>query len=186
MRICIKIIFHLSKLWKAKFSLLCDVIFLVGLEGKFDIDHSQKWKGLSSVWKLRCYNCWMTIISAERELKLSTCQSISIQSIHLYSLHINIIAHHSFKILIAVLGARRSVQARLNWGDALMYRCPIIGFLLFFLLMFSGPIVKDSHRWGALCKSVGAWLPSWLQDPWHFEASVPRCANPVPDSNSNC
>ena len=44
-RICIKIIFHLSKLWKAKFSLLGDVIFLVGLEGKFDIDHSQEWKG---------------------------------------------------------------------------------------------------------------------------------------------
>ena len=41
-RICIKIIFHLSKLCKAKFSLLCDVIFLVGLEGKFDIDHSQE------------------------------------------------------------------------------------------------------------------------------------------------
>ena len=41
MRICIKIIFHLSKLWKAKFSLLCDVIFQEGLEGKFDIDHSQ-------------------------------------------------------------------------------------------------------------------------------------------------
>ena len=43
-RICIKIIFHLSKLWKAKFSLLCDVIFPVGLEGKFDIDNSQEWK----------------------------------------------------------------------------------------------------------------------------------------------
>ena len=27
--------FHLSKLWKAKFSILCDVIFLVRLEEKF-------------------------------------------------------------------------------------------------------------------------------------------------------
>ena len=44
-RICIKIIFHLSKLWKAKFSLLCDVIFLVRLQRNFDIDHSQEWKG---------------------------------------------------------------------------------------------------------------------------------------------
>ena len=44
-RICSIITFYLSKLWKAKFSLLCDVIFLVGLEGKFDIDHSQEWKG---------------------------------------------------------------------------------------------------------------------------------------------
>ena len=35
----------MSKLWKAKFSLLCDVIFLVGLQEKFDIDHSQEWKG---------------------------------------------------------------------------------------------------------------------------------------------
>ena len=33
------IIFHLSKLWKAKFFILCDVIFLVKLRGKFDIDH---------------------------------------------------------------------------------------------------------------------------------------------------
>ena len=31
------IIFHLSKRWKAKFSILCDVIFLVRLEGKFEI-----------------------------------------------------------------------------------------------------------------------------------------------------
>ena len=31
------IIFHLSKLWKAKFSILCDVLFLVRLQGKFDI-----------------------------------------------------------------------------------------------------------------------------------------------------
>ena len=44
-RICIKIIFHLSKLWKAKFSLLCDVIFIVRLQGNFDIDHSQECKG---------------------------------------------------------------------------------------------------------------------------------------------
>ena len=34
------IIFHLSKLWKAKFFILCDVIFLVRLQGKFEIDHS--------------------------------------------------------------------------------------------------------------------------------------------------
>ena len=34
------IIFHLSKLGKSKFSILCDVIFLVRLQGKFDIDHS--------------------------------------------------------------------------------------------------------------------------------------------------
>ena len=32
-------IFHLRKLWKAKFSILCDAIFLVRLQGKFDIDH---------------------------------------------------------------------------------------------------------------------------------------------------
>ena len=33
-------IFQRSKLWKAKFSILCDAIFLVRLQGKFDIDHS--------------------------------------------------------------------------------------------------------------------------------------------------
>ena len=40
MRIRSIIIFHLSKLWKVKFSLLCDVIFLVRLQEKFDVDHS--------------------------------------------------------------------------------------------------------------------------------------------------
>ena len=39
------IIFHLSKLWKAKFSILRDVIFLVKLQEKFEIDHSWEWKG---------------------------------------------------------------------------------------------------------------------------------------------
>ena len=37
-----KIIFHLSKLWKAKFFILCDVVFLVRLQGKFEIDHSRE------------------------------------------------------------------------------------------------------------------------------------------------
>ena len=43
------IIFHLSKLWKAKFFILCDVIFLVRLTEKFDIDHwllGVKWLSL--------------------------------------------------------------------------------------------------------------------------------------------
>ena len=45
MRIGSIIIFHLSKLWKAKFLILFDVIFLVRLQSKFDIDHSWEWKG---------------------------------------------------------------------------------------------------------------------------------------------
>ena len=32
-------IFYLSKIWKAELSILRDVIFLVRLQGKFDIDH---------------------------------------------------------------------------------------------------------------------------------------------------
>ena len=39
-RICSIIIFHLSKLWKAKFFILCDVIFLVRLQEKFEFYHS--------------------------------------------------------------------------------------------------------------------------------------------------
>ena len=39
------IIFHLSERWKAKFFILCDVIFLVRLQEKFEIDHSWEWKG---------------------------------------------------------------------------------------------------------------------------------------------
>ena len=38
------IIFHLSRLRKATFSILCDVIFLVRLQGKFEIGHSWEWK----------------------------------------------------------------------------------------------------------------------------------------------
>ena len=34
------IIFHLSKLWKAKFFVLCDVL-MVRLQGKFKIDHTK-------------------------------------------------------------------------------------------------------------------------------------------------
>ena len=34
------ILFHLSKLWKDKFFILCDVIFLVRLQGKFEVDRS--------------------------------------------------------------------------------------------------------------------------------------------------
>ena len=37
-RIGSMIIFHLNKLWIAKFSLLCDVMFLARPKGKFDID----------------------------------------------------------------------------------------------------------------------------------------------------
>ena len=44
-RIASIIIFHLSKLWKAKFFILCGVIFVVRLQGKFDIDHPWEWKG---------------------------------------------------------------------------------------------------------------------------------------------
>ena len=38
MRIGSIIIFHLSELWKAKFFILCDVIFLMRLQGEFEID----------------------------------------------------------------------------------------------------------------------------------------------------
>ena len=39
-RIGSAIIFHLRELWKAKFSILSDVLLLVRLQEKFDIDHS--------------------------------------------------------------------------------------------------------------------------------------------------
>ena len=43
MRIGSAIIFHLSKVWKAKFFILGDVTLLVRLQEKFDIDHSWEW-----------------------------------------------------------------------------------------------------------------------------------------------
>ena len=39
-RIGSKVIIYLSKLIKPKFCILCDVIFLVRLQGKFETDHS--------------------------------------------------------------------------------------------------------------------------------------------------
>ena len=39
------IVFHLSKLWKAKFFILCDIILLVRLQEKFELEHSWEWKG---------------------------------------------------------------------------------------------------------------------------------------------
>ena len=52
------VIFYLSKLWKAKFFILCDVIFLVRLLGKFDIDYGTYWErtgrfGPFSTWHLQ-------------------------------------------------------------------------------------------------------------------------------------
>ena len=41
------IIFHLSKLWKAKFFILCDATFQVRLQGKFEINRSWEWKSLA-------------------------------------------------------------------------------------------------------------------------------------------
>ena len=38
-RIGSTIICHLSNLWEAKFFMLCDVIFLVRLQGKSEVDH---------------------------------------------------------------------------------------------------------------------------------------------------
>ena len=58
-RICGIITFHLSKLWKVKFSILCDVIFLVTLQGNFDIDHSQEWKGWKAL-NTNLHSTWIT------------------------------------------------------------------------------------------------------------------------------
>ena len=58
-----RIIFHLSKLWKAKLSILCDVIFLVRLQGKLEIDHSWEWKGWpfhSQDWSSSNFSCSLT------------------------------------------------------------------------------------------------------------------------------
>ena len=62
LRIGFIIIFHLSQLWETKFSILCDVMFLVRLQGKFDIDHSWKWK--ISAWRALDYS-----IGVNREFK---------------------------------------------------------------------------------------------------------------------
>ena len=43
------VILHESKPWKVKFFILCDVIFLLRLQGKFEIDHSWEWQGWSQL-----------------------------------------------------------------------------------------------------------------------------------------
>ena len=62
------IISHLNKLWKAKFFTLCDVIFLVRLQEKFEIDHSWEWKGSLSLPSLEryCISAVMRIGQASR------------------------------------------------------------------------------------------------------------------------
>ena len=47
------IIFTLNKLWRAKFSIPCYVIFLVRLQEKLKIDHYWEWKALRRNWR-RC------------------------------------------------------------------------------------------------------------------------------------
>ena len=39
------IIYPLSKLWNAKFSIMCGVIVLVRVQEKFEVDHSWEWTG---------------------------------------------------------------------------------------------------------------------------------------------
>ena len=41
------IVFRLIKLQKAKLFMLCDVILLVSLQDKFELDHSWEWEGSS-------------------------------------------------------------------------------------------------------------------------------------------
>ena len=63
--VCSIITFHLSKLCKVKFSILCDVIFLVRLQGNFDIDQGKTLSLLSStstfsqpfIKKVKMYKC---------------------------------------------------------------------------------------------------------------------------------
>ena len=47
------IIFHLCKLWKAEFSILCDVKFLVRLHRKCEIDQSWQWKPMGNAVESR-------------------------------------------------------------------------------------------------------------------------------------
>ena len=64
-RISSIMLFHLSKLWKAKFFMLCDVIILVRLQGKFEINHFRVWKG-----KGTCYVFYMNNRHGTMKLQL--------------------------------------------------------------------------------------------------------------------
>ena len=55
-------IFHLSELWKTTLFVLCDVIFLVRLQGRFKIDHSWEWK-----FKRDLAVMWIQTIALMRE-----------------------------------------------------------------------------------------------------------------------
>ena len=46
--------FYLSKLWKAKLFILCNVILLGRLKEKFELDHSWEWEGWTRA------GCWIT------------------------------------------------------------------------------------------------------------------------------
>ena len=100
-RICNIIIFHLNKLWKAKFSILCDVIFLVRLQGNFDIDHSGV-KRLIRTWR-----------SSSGEV-ITTESPLRCDRVHVY-------------FLFCTIGSTRSAQRRrqqrltTKWGSKISF-----------------------------------------------------------------
>ena len=60
------IIFHLSKWWKYKFFILCAVIFLVRLQGKFETDHSWEWKGSAFAHVCACCSTRLQTLHGKR------------------------------------------------------------------------------------------------------------------------
>ena len=62
MRICSIIIFNLIERWKAKLYRPSDVVFLVRLRGKFEIDHSWEWKAIAKATR---NNQWIAYFSPE-------------------------------------------------------------------------------------------------------------------------
>ena len=71
------VIFYLSKLWKPKFSILCDVTFLMRLQEKFEIDHAHQpafssWGRRSWAW-VSCSRCWVVRRCSPRCAVVSLC-----------------------------------------------------------------------------------------------------------------
>ena len=161
MRIGAIIIFHLSKLhvWKAKFFMLCDVIFLMRLQGKFKIDHT---------WGENCFSISTSQQSWSKLLE---------QPLNM------IYIPHTMLIVWAQLGHWKWGEGPATWNANLV---PVDCWKLWLKLLYSSlPSLPDL----LLCVPehlLGHRVVRWLGQQKMAERLLCVCKSPVCFCNGKC